>query len=115
VNRGEKDTVNCYARRYHIYIFVLLFLFGFTGKVQAAFPLANQSYQELKPSIAYNSQDHEFMSAYLILNMEGTRELKARRFDINDILIGGELSSLVGVVHFCRRSTWHKIYPLKNE
>jgi hypothetical protein len=92
--------VNCYARRYPIYIFVLLFLFGFTGKLQAAFPLTNQSYQELKPSIAYNSQDHEFMSAYLILNTEGTWELKARRFDINGTPIGGELSPLAGVVHF---------------
>ena len=91
--------MNCYARRYPIYFFVLLFLFGSTGKLQAAFPIANQSYQELKPSIAYNSQDHEFMSAYLILT-GGVWELRARRFDINGTPIGGELSPLAGVVHW---------------
>ena len=92
--------MNCYARRYPIYFFALMVFFGFTGKIQAAFPLANQSYQELKPSIAYNSRDHEFMSAYLILNSESTWELKARRFDMNGTPIGGELSPLAGVVHF---------------
>ena len=91
--------MNCYARRYPIYFFVLLFLFGSTGKLQAAFPIANQSYQELKPSIAYNSQDHEFMSAYLILT-GGVWELRARRFDIDGAPIGGELSPLAGVVHW---------------
>ena len=92
--------MNCCARRYPFYFLVLFILIGFAGGVQAAFPIANQSNQELKPSAAYNSQDREFMSAYLILNSGSTWELKARRFDMSGNPIGGELSPLAGVVHF---------------
>jgi hypothetical protein len=98
--KEREDKMNGCARRYPVYFLVLFILVGFAGGVQAAFPIANQSYQELKPSVAYNSQDREFISAYLILNSESTWELKARRFDISGNPIGGELSPLAGIVHF---------------
>ena len=86
------------TRRYPVYFLLWFILIGFAGVTQAAFPLANQSYQELKPSLAYNSQANEFMSAYLILT-GGVWELRARRFDMNGNPIGGELSPLAGVFH----------------
>ena len=111
------------ALYYHVLASLILILSA--HHALAAFPVANQPLPELKPAVAYNQKDYEFMSVYLVENSGQTWELKAQRYSVDGSPIGEEISPLGNVEHYAggrpdiaynwRSNTYYVAVPVRFE